>query len=46
MQKRLIRYNVEYWANAFFEALKTKSNDENEKSLKKLQINNRYFKKI
>ena len=28
MQKRLSRYNVEYWANAFFEALKTKSKDE------------------
>ena len=36
MQKRLSRYNVEYWANAFFEALKTKSKDENEKSLKKI----------
>ena len=36
MQKRLSRYNVEYWANAFFEALKSKSKDENEKSLKKI----------
>ena len=36
MQKRLSRYNVEYWANAFFSALKNKSKEVIEKSAKKI----------
>ena len=36
MQKRLSRYNVEYWANAFFSALKNKSKEVIEKSAKKV----------
>ena len=36
MQKRLKRYNVEYWATAFFSTLKRKSKEKNSKSSKKI----------
>ena len=37
MQKRLSRYTVKYWANAFFKTLKNKSNEKKDTSTIKIK---------